>query len=116
MANPSHQIPTESIYITTDQTAVFPLARKAVDEAGNGDYTISYGSEYAYAIYCLSDATVTVKGGVSTYKDIEIGDVVFEWSEEAEGTAIALSAGMTIYGRFREIAVTGTNAKVLAYI
>ena len=115
MANPSHQIPTESIYITTDQTAVFPLARKAVDETGNGDYTISYGSEYAYAIYCLSDATVTVKGGVSVYKNIDSG-VVIEWSEDASGTAIALSAGMTIYGRFREIAVTGTNAKVLAYI
>lgn len=115
MANPSHQIPTESIYITTDQTAVFPLARKADDEAGNGDYTISYGSEYAYAIYCLSDATVTVKGGVSVYKNIDSG-VVIEWSEDASGTAIALSAGMTIYGRFREIAVTGTNAKVLAYI
>lgn len=95
--------------ISAGDSVTFRLPSAINDENAVTSYATG---EYAYAVYCLSDATVTVYGGILTPDS----GTPAAFTEPIAGVELSLSAGMTIYGKFRSISVTGTDAKILAYV
>ena len=113
MAHPANQIPSQSVILNAGQSVSFPARSITIEEEQITSVSNLTG-EFSYAVYCLSDATVTITGSFI----IDTGETSGTESifQVSSSESIALSAGMTIYGKFKSISVAGTGAKILAYV
>lgn len=96
MAFPQDQFPKEIYHLSNTVEAEAPA-----------------GTHF-FAVLCLADGAITVKGdGASVYKINGAGDAYEDAS--TNGTSITMAGGQIIYGKFSSVQCAG-SATAIAYV